>query len=221
MGAGKWNVYDTDIRVPMRIVGPGVRAGARSPVVGSHVDLAPTWLGLAGLETPEDMDGRSLVPQIISTDAGAGTDTDIDAPVDEQPSLSLPLPLPLSVAAHLRRQQELPRTAGRPTPMRLPFNSAYIEYHGLGLTGAPGRLGDAFNNTFRALRVMDHQPGGLGNVLYAEWGDFFFERISFWEYYDLDDDEWQLRNGWGTLPEANKTAWKERIRAVFAVGRGE
>jgi hypothetical protein len=57
-GAGKWNVYDTDLRVPMRISGPGIAAGSTLGLVGSHVDLAPTWLGLAGLETPADMDGE-------------------------------------------------------------------------------------------------------------------------------------------------------------------
>lgn len=38
LGGGKWNVYDTDIRVPMRVVGPGVAAGSS---LGLVVRLPP------------------------------------------------------------------------------------------------------------------------------------------------------------------------------------
>jgi arylsulfatase A-like enzyme len=186
LGEGKWNVYDTDLKVPMRIVGPGVVAGAASPYVGSHADLAPTWLGLAGINTPDEMDGRSMVRHIVD------------------PTSEL---LPESVAAHLQQN-------ARDDP--LPSNGVYIEYHGLGMTGAPGRLGDAFNNTYRALRVINHQPGGLGNVMYAEFGDFFFNNISFHEFYDMDADRWQLHNIWDQLSDTNKTMWAAKMRAILA-----
>ena len=70
LGAGKWNIYETDIRVPMVIAGPGVRAGSEVGLVGTHVDLAPTILGLAGLDIPEIMDGRSLVNGLLVPGAG-------------------------------------------------------------------------------------------------------------------------------------------------------
>lgn len=190
LGAGKWNVYDTDVRVPMRIIGPGITAGSTLGLVGSHVDLAPTWLGLAGLATPADMDGRSLVRGLL------------DANVEG---------LPRSVVSHIWQ-------SAAPGGL-LPAGGAYIEYHGLGPTGANSapwhRQQDALNNTYRALRVMDGREGGLGNVLYAEFGSFDFSTVSFREYFDLDQDRWQLHNAFANLSTAEQERWAKRVRDMF------
>lgn len=47
----KWhNAYDETLRVPLLVAGPGIPAGGRVDHLSSHVDLAPTLLGLAGLD---------------------------------------------------------------------------------------------------------------------------------------------------------------------------
>jgi arylsulfatase A-like enzyme len=47
----KWhNAYDESIRVPLLVSGPGIAAGGRIEQPSSHVDLAPTLLGLAGID---------------------------------------------------------------------------------------------------------------------------------------------------------------------------
>ncbi len=57
-------VYDSTLRVPFLIAGPGV-AGARvSEVVARGVDVSPTLLDLAGLEPAAGSDGRSLRPAL-------------------------------------------------------------------------------------------------------------------------------------------------------------
>ena len=48
MGRGKGTPYDTDVRVPLLVTGPGVVPGARKEVT-SNIDLAPTFEELAGL----------------------------------------------------------------------------------------------------------------------------------------------------------------------------
>jgi N-acetylglucosamine-6-sulfatase len=42
--------------------GPGVPKGQTRDQLAVNVDLAPTWAALAGVKTPEFVDGRSLVP---------------------------------------------------------------------------------------------------------------------------------------------------------------
>ncbi len=62
--AEKYAPYDESIRVPLIVRGPGVAAGLTlDPMVGL-VDLAPTFLDLAGAEASAVAlgDGRSLVP---------------------------------------------------------------------------------------------------------------------------------------------------------------
>jgi hypothetical protein len=138
------------------------------------------------------MDGRSLVRGLV----------DVASPK-----------LPASVLGHLRRDE------GRQDGA-LPVGGAYIEYHGLGPTGASSapwfRQQDAFNNTYRAVRVIDHRQGGLGNVLYAEFGNFDFTKVSFHEFFEMDSDRWQMHNVYNALSADAKVAWAERVSKLFA-----
>ena len=61
LGRGKGTPYDTDVRVPLLITGPGVAPGTRREVT-SNIDLAPTFEELAGLRSPDYRAGASLVP---------------------------------------------------------------------------------------------------------------------------------------------------------------
>lgn len=56
--------YETDIRVPFFIRGPGVekKAALESPVL--NIDIAPTLLDIAGSTVPDCMDGLSFLPLI-------------------------------------------------------------------------------------------------------------------------------------------------------------
>jgi arylsulfatase A-like enzyme len=48
--------------VPLLVRGPGVKAGGVPRELVANIDLAPTFLDLAGLEVPPSMQGRSLAP---------------------------------------------------------------------------------------------------------------------------------------------------------------
>jgi arylsulfatase A-like enzyme len=60
--SGKGQPYEVDIRVPLIIRGPGVMAGATTDALVVNSDLPATIAELAGAETPEFVDGRSLLP---------------------------------------------------------------------------------------------------------------------------------------------------------------
>ncbi len=60
---GKWHPYESSVKVPLVVYGPGIRPGAidqRHLVSG--VDLFPTLCELAGVAPPDKMRGRSLLP---------------------------------------------------------------------------------------------------------------------------------------------------------------
>ena len=56
--------FDTDIQVPLVVVGPGVAAGSRNADIAMNVDFYPTFLDLAGLPASATVDGHSLVPTL-------------------------------------------------------------------------------------------------------------------------------------------------------------
>jgi arylsulfatase A-like enzyme len=55
-------MYEPGLRVPLLACGPGIKAGATPAGFVANIDLAPTFLDLAGLSIPASMQGRSLVP---------------------------------------------------------------------------------------------------------------------------------------------------------------
>jgi N-acetylglucosamine-6-sulfatase len=62
LAPGKMTAFDTDIRVPLIVAGPGVPRGRIVRQVAQNTDLAPTFVELAGGTPDPAIDGRSLVP---------------------------------------------------------------------------------------------------------------------------------------------------------------
>ena len=55
-------MYEPGLKVPLLARGPGIKAGHVPAQFAGNIDLAPTFLDLAGLPVPASMQGRSLVP---------------------------------------------------------------------------------------------------------------------------------------------------------------
>jgi arylsulfatase A-like enzyme len=57
-------VYEEQVRVPLVVVGPGVRQGARTASVAQTIDLLPTVLSALGIPRPARLRGRDLGPTL-------------------------------------------------------------------------------------------------------------------------------------------------------------
>jgi arylsulfatase A-like enzyme len=62
----RW-MYEESFRTPLIVKWPGiVKAGSVNTDLGQNIDFAPTFLDLAGVEIPNEMQGESLVPLLKS-----------------------------------------------------------------------------------------------------------------------------------------------------------
>ncbi|OHC97618.1 MAG: acetylglucosamine-6-sulfatase [Sphingomonadales bacterium RIFCSPLOWO2_12_FULL_63_15] len=59
----KRNAYEPSVRVPMIVWAPGmVPKGVTNPAVVRNLDLAPTFLDIAHVDKPQQMEGKSFLP---------------------------------------------------------------------------------------------------------------------------------------------------------------
>jgi len=63
-GEYKRSCHESSIRIPTAICGPGFNQGGRIKELVSLLDLPPTLLDAAGIEVPEAMQGRSILPLV-------------------------------------------------------------------------------------------------------------------------------------------------------------
>jgi N-acetylglucosamine-6-sulfatase len=67
----RW-MFEESVKMPFLIRWPGViEGGTRSNALIQNIDYAPTFLEMAGLEIPESIQGRSLVPVFQNQDCAA------------------------------------------------------------------------------------------------------------------------------------------------------
>jgi N-acetylglucosamine-6-sulfatase len=70
MFVGKETAFDTDINVPLIVVGPGIPAGAVEDRIVENIDLCPTFAELSGTPPPSNADGHSLVALLMGQQVG-------------------------------------------------------------------------------------------------------------------------------------------------------
>merc|ERR1719230_2467301 len=61
--------YETDIRIPLFMRGPGIKPGTELDEMVANIDIAPTILDLAGIDVPPIMDGQSMAHLLTGKDA--------------------------------------------------------------------------------------------------------------------------------------------------------
>jgi len=66
LGRGKNTPYEPSIHMPLGIRGPGIPAGRTTGQLVINEDYAPTFAELGGATNPDEIDGRSLVPNFAS-----------------------------------------------------------------------------------------------------------------------------------------------------------
>lgn len=74
--------YETDIRVPFIVTGPKIKSKhvVEHPI--SLIDIAPTILDWAGIETPDDIDGQSFAT-LVNSDSNAIDQIDTTSEMSE------------------------------------------------------------------------------------------------------------------------------------------
>ncbi|SFB53544.1 sulfatase family protein [Algoriphagus aquimarinus] len=71
---GKTLLYDVDLKVPLVIYAPGLDQQEVVDELSLNIDLGPTLLDMAGVEIPEEMQGKSLKPLIENKNVAWRTD---------------------------------------------------------------------------------------------------------------------------------------------------
>ncbi len=110
---GKWLAYEPSIHVPLIIYDPRLpeeKRGARVKSLSQSIDYAPTMIDLAGVEIPENMQGRSLVPLINGNVPGDWRDDIFHDYVFEM----YPGDIPKNIAVRTDRYKLVRYTAPRP-----------------------------------------------------------------------------------------------------------
>jgi N-sulfoglucosamine sulfohydrolase len=164
---GKTTPYEAGLRVPFIVRWPGVVAnpGSRSSALVSFVDLAPTFLEVAGTAPPPYLPGHSLIPLLRG-----------EPPVRKY--------LYSSYVAHTTNQ-------GSYWPTRTITDGRYKLIHNLNGNGTRRRIPEGYNNaSYRLVKTLLEMPADSVARTVADRTTAPPE----FELYDLEEDPGEIHN---------------------------
>jgi len=183
----KRNAYEESVRVPMIAWGPGIAKGRRSDALIRNLDLAPTFLAMAGAAAPEQFEGQNVLPLLTGKTAWN------DWPKDD-------------FVYEYYWEWAYPMT---PTTFSIVHDGyKYIQYHGIwdrdelyNLTNDPKEMNNLIDDPSLAERRADLRKRLYGRLASSE-GD---HRIP---YSERENRGFVFRNAKGTPPADMPDEWK-------------
>ena len=193
MGYDKRQLYENDIRIPFIIRGPNVPKNKTTDVFALNVDIAPTIVDLTTGTIPSEMDGMSLVPIINST-----LHSNIYSGIDQQFLIEY-------------------------------YGEQYNAKTGISMCGGyPGyeaTVCDMWNNTYQCVRQINGTNNELNGTIYCQFKCYLPDRSEVacpantpqgqGEYYNLDNDYYELNNLWTTLNPSEINGFKSQITSFM------
>lgn len=214
IGTSKQHPYETDIRVPFLIRGPGVKAGGNyTAQISGNVDLTPTMLELAaGKEFVEalDFDGRSMATFLVD-----------GVPSSGQPWRDHFINEYLSVGTYYNDHSSIWQDGKNTTEQcggdvpQGPGDSKgkCVEQMGVG-NGTCYFVDSKFSNNWRQLRINN----ATMNWNYVEYDpNWTFNKtgIQHAELYDVSADPYQMKNLYKETSAETIDALHEQLEAYF------
>ena len=226
IGTSKQHPYETDIRVPFIIRGPGIEKGGNyTAQISGNVDVFPTMLDLAaGLEfvASMGMDGKSMASFLVD---GVKEDRQTgwrDHFLNEY----------LSVGTYYNDHSEIwqdnnattVRCGGPPGGLSGPRSPAgtkvkeCVEADGVG-TGECYFVDSTHSNSWRQLRIInasmnwnyvEYDPSWTFETIGGSW-----KGLQHYELYDVSADPYQVNNIVETTPEHTRQALHEQLQQYF------
>ena len=214
-------LYETDIRVPLLVKGPGIASGQTVELPATHIDLAPTILEMAGMrKKPKQMDGRSWLGLVKGTrntawrtefmveysggnplPNGGPSPNGADTPMDGECSKDLQLEANAFAASMPTRTSSCSANADDELSIK---GSCSCSIRGIGGNEHDISPCDGKNNTYACYRTL---IPGKENKMYCEFND----PEHFVEYYDLASDPYNLKNLASTTSKSELQAMHKRL----------
>lgn len=195
----KRQLYDTDIRVPYFVRGPGIPKGSVRHEPISHVDLAPTVIDIAAGSVPENWDGKSYKSLLATT-----------GPVEWRTETLIQYFGEGVVESCGSGRNYYQKDSG----------DNYIAFSDKPYISTPC---DGMNNTYTCVRRVTpdlkiddilceftcfHQPGGTPVPCPADQAE------GYGEYYDMTKDPWQTVNTARELPADKRQKLSARLEQL-------
>ena len=221
----KRHVYDWDTRIHLLARGPGIAAGSTFAQPATQVDLAPTFLDMAGLGKPARMDGHSLLPLLTGGRLGTGKGAAVAKGVEGA------APWRDSVFIEYYFVSDNDKCVHNCSLKKRPYPHSDSWCTDLDddttCWCAPNKGGracyatESSANNYIAVRHPD-AAGRFGDNLYAEFetGDqksanINFEKPDFYEIYNATQDPWMMDNLRDTVDPATRAALHAKLHAWF------
>ena len=200
---GQWRVptskqhpYETDIRVPFFARGPGIKSGEVRAEIAGNVDFFPTLLALAGIEEPAEVDGKEFASLLLGKEHPPRR----TAWLNERESNTN---LWSNHSQMWTPKSWTTDTCGGPLPSGPSGNTELCVEQNTTGTGNCWWIDSAKSNNFHALRRIN-ATHDTQYIEYAGSWDWCPTCPIWYEYYNVAEDLYQVKNLYYTLPQETR-----------------